>query len=156
MAHESGRIALRTLLMGSHLANRNGEAAAAAAINRHLVALTELLPKIYGKSEPCKQAVMEIGAIVDMADTRQCMACKRAMLLYAIQTENEACSYWKGGIQDGSFELACDLRSRVLPFLTPRFFKHSCQSPESYVTLALLMSEMWKGEDLANFPAVPP
>jgi hypothetical protein len=143
---------LRELIFGTALVERGMEARAAEMLNGHLLALMELLPRVYGDTAPCRQAVLEIGTVVDMPASRECIACKRAMLLYAIATEGEACDYWKRA-SDGSGELASDLRERVLPFITPRFFKHCCQAPDQYVMLALLLSEMWQGEKLGNFPA---
>ena len=151
-------LGLRTLLMGIPLGDReeDGEMNVAAGIDGHLLALVELLPKIYGDNEPCRQAVLEVGTVVDMTATRKCMACKRAMLLYALATEKEVCDHWKDRRSDGSADFAKDLNQRVLPFLTPRFFKHSCQSPDSFVTLAVMLAEMWQGEDLGNFRAALP
>jgi len=154
MAHGQ-HLGLRTLLLGTPLLGDRdeGELKVAAGIDSHLLALVELLPKIYGDSEPCRQAVLEVGTVVDMTATRKCMACKRAMLLYALATEKEVCDHWKDRRSDGSADLARDLNQRVLPFLTPRFFKHSCQSPESFVMLTAMLAEMWQGEDLGNFRA---
>ena len=153
------QMGLRALLLGTPLRDRQKEggedegAKVASGIDVHLLALVELLPKIYDDREPCRQAVLEVGAVVDMKATRKCIACKRAMLLYSIAAENDVCDHWKGRISDGSADLAIDLNRRVLPFLTPRFFKHSCQSPDSFVTLAVMLAEMWQGEDLGNFKA---
>lgn len=148
-------LGLRTLLMGSPLGGREegGEMNVASGIDSHLLGLVELLPKVYGDNEPCRQAVLEVGTVVDMTATRKCIMCKRAMLLYALATEKEVCDHWKDRRSDGSADLARDLNQRVLPFLTPRFFKHSCQSPDSFVTLAVMLAEMWQGEDLGNFRA---
>jgi|TARA_B110000967_G_scaffold144579_1_gene147979 hypothetical protein len=153
MAHGQ-YMGLRTLLLGTPLLGdrEEEELKIAASIDSHLLALVDLLPKVYGDSEACRQAVLEVGVVVDMTANRKCMACKRSMFLYALATEKEVCDHWKER-SDGSADLARDLNQRVLPFLTPRFFKHSCQSPESFVVLAAMLAEMWQGEDLGNFRA---
>tara|TARA_Y100000389_G_scaffold10139_1_gene9479 strand:+ start:6371 stop:6586 length:216 start_codon:yes stop_codon:yes gene_type:complete len=48
--------------------------------------------------------------------------------------------------------MAADLHSRVLPFVTPRFIGQSAQAPEAFLQLSLVLSEMWRGERLSNFP----
>ena len=146
------RMGLRDLVLGTSFVERGTEEDAASALNNHLLALIELLPKVYGDNDPCRQAVLEIGTVVDMPATQECIVCKRAMLLYAIATEGEASNYWSKS-KDGSEELARDLRDRVLPFITPRFLKHCCQAPDHYVRLSLLLTEMWRGENLGNFLA---
>ena len=50
-------------------------------------------------------------------------------------------------------KLAADIHARVAPFLTPRFLRHCCQAPQSFVLWAALLSQMWQGEDLGNFAA---
>ena len=146
------KMSLRELVLGTSFVKRGTEEEASSALDSHLLALIELLPQVYGDNDPCRQAVLEIGTVVDMPATRECIACKRAMLLYAIATEGEASDYWAKA-KDGSNELARDLRNRVLPFITPRFFKNCCQAPDHYVMLSLLLTEMWQGENLGNFPA---
>jgi hypothetical protein len=148
---EGDRIGLREILLGTSLGSREGEARVATEIDVHLNGLIKLIPKVYGNTEACKQAVMEVNTVVDMNN----MACKRAMLLYGIATERQMCDYWGSRQADGSAALAKDLHSRVLPFVVPRFFKHSCQTPDSFVVLSLVMSEMWQGEQLGNWPSVP-
>ena len=60
MAHGQ-HLGLRTLLLGTPLLGdrEDGEMNVAAGIDGHLLALVELLPKIYGDSEACRQAVLE-------------------------------------------------------------------------------------------------
>lgn len=137
--------------MGSPLGNREAEGVIEAEVNKHLNGLIELIPKVYGNTEPCRQAVAEVAAMAAMQDTM----CKRAMLLYGLSKERDICEYWKSHDADGSAALAEDLHSRVLPFVVPRFFKHSCQSPDAFVIITMLLSEMWGGEKLGNWPRVP-
>lgn len=110
---------------------------------------------MYGDTDACKQAVLEVGTLIDMGSSKQCVACKRAMLLYAIATESEISGHWSESYSDGSAAMAKDLSERVLPFLVPRFFKHSCQAPEAFVVMSLVLSEMWGGEKLGNFGCSP-
>ena len=148
-----GQRGLRSLFITN--ACNESENDAASVLNSHLIALIELLPKIYGDGEPCRQAVLEIGTVVDMPCTIACLAAKRAMLLYAISSEASVSNFWKD-TQDGSYMLAKDLKTRVLPFITPRFFRHCCQAPDQYVLMSLVLTEMWQGEDLGNFKACLP
>lgn len=152
MAHGQ-QLDLRTLVMGTPLNDRSNGMHIASSIDSHLLALMELLPKIYGDNEPCRQAMLEIGAVVDMDATKTCIACKRAMLLYSIAAEKDVCDYWENSASGASADCAKDMSQRVLPFLTPRFFKHNCQAPEAFVILAVMLAEMWRGEDLGNFKA---
>lgn len=150
-----GGTALKDMVMGSPLGVEREKEAMVQSLNSHLLGLVDLLPRVYGDSDACKQAVLEVGTLIDMDDRRECIASKRAMLLYAIASEKEVAEHWAEQHSDGSAALAKDLSTRVLPFLVPRFFKNSCQSPEAFVVMALVMSEMWGGEKLGNFPLSP-
>lgn len=148
----ASQLGLRALLMGTPIGNREGELAVVEGLNSHLLGLVELLPRVYGDNEPCRQAVMEVGAVVDMDASRECVSCKRAVLLYALSNEPEVRAHWDSHEEDDSAALASDLSTRVLPFLVPRFLRENCQVPEAFVTLALVMAEMWAGERLGNWP----
>lgn len=144
---------LREMLMGKPLWSAEDDASVACALDSHLLGVLELLPKVYGTDEPCRQAALELGAVVDMDGTRrECLACKRAALLFAMHAEAEVAGHWRGRRSDGSAALARDLSARVLPFVVPRFLRHSCQAPEAFVTLVLVLAEMWEGEQLGNWP----
>ena len=142
---------LRSLLMGTPLGQREGEGRIEKEVDRHLKGMIELMPHVYGNTEPCRQAVMEVNAVVKMHD----IMCKRAMLLYGMSKEREMCDHWRSRDADGSAALANDLHSRVLPFVVPRFFKHSCQCPDAFVVMTMVMTEMWEGESLGNWPRAP-
>ena len=139
---------LRDLLLGSHFGQREEDNSLEQEINKHLRGLIQLMPRVYGNTEPCKQAIREVKSVVDMRD----MTCKRAMLLYGLSKERELCDYWRGS---ESATLADDLHNRVLPFVTPRFLKHCCQCPDAFVVICMVMAEMWKGEQLGNWPRAP-
>jgi len=144
-------IGLRRLLLGTPLGSREGEQEIKEELNEHIKGMIELVPKVYGNSDPCKQAVLEMKHVVSMDS----VACKRAMLLYGMAVEKEVCDHWKEHQADGSSALADDLQSRVLPFVIPRFFKHSCQCPDALVILTMVLADMWGGEQLGNWPNVP-
>ena len=146
---------LRELLMGGCLSTKTDCDRLSESLNGHLLGLIDLLPRVYGDTDACRQAVLEVGTLVDMGMSKRCIACKRAMLLYAIATESEISSHWSGSRSDGSSAMAKDLSERVMPFLVPRFFKHSCQAPEAFVVMSLILSEMWRGERLGNFSCSP-
>lgn len=148
---------LRDMLLGPPLSDARPRAeTVAAALDGHLLGLLELLPQVYGDGEACRQAVLEMGAVVDMdGSQRECVACKRAALLYALHTEAAVRDHWKERHGDGSAAFAHDLATRVLPFVVPRFLRHGCQAPEAFVLLTLVLSEMWEGERLGNWPLEP-
>lgn len=147
-------LGLRDMLLGPPLSDvRPGAARVAAALDSHLLGLVELLPAVYGDNEACRQAELEMGAVVDMdGSKRECLACKRAALLYALHTEAAVRDHWKESRADGSAAFAHDLATRVLPFVVPRFLRHGCQAPEAFVLLTLVLAEMWEGERLGNWP----
>ena len=144
-----GTMGLRQLLMGAPFGDVEEEKRVASELNMHLEAMTELLPRLYGDTEACKQAVLEIRSVVAM----ESVLCKRAMFLFGLGTEREMCDHWRGRQADGSAALAQDLSSRVLPFVMPRFLKHSCQRPDALLQAALMLADMWSGESLGNWPA---
>tara|TARA_B100001109_G_scaffold66317_2_gene54084 strand:+ start:1181 stop:1687 length:507 start_codon:yes stop_codon:yes gene_type:complete len=141
-------VPLRRLLLGSDLASRDAPEQARADLDSYLAAVADLLPGVYGNTEPTRQAQLEIDSLIAMGSSKECLACKRAMLLYAIFAEPGLAKNWQGA----DAEMAADLHSRVLPFLTPRFLGQSAQAPEAFLHLSLVLSEMWRGERLANFP----
>jgi len=147
---QMGDIKLKELLLGTPLGNREGTEQITDELDQHLIAISELIPSVYGNSSSCKHAVMELRRVVDSDNIDG----KRALLLYSLFAEPEICQYWKN-YEDGSAELATDLRTRVLPFVVPRFFQHTCQSPDAFVTLTMVLAEMWQGEKLGNWPFSP-
>ncbi len=148
---EAGSMGLRNMLLGPPLDEERPPVS--AALDSHLLGMLELLPKVYGDDEECKQAVLEVGAVVDMDGAkRECVACKRAALLYGLHHERALRHHWEGQHADGSAAMARDLATRVLPFVVPRFVRHGCQTPEVFVLLTLVLSEMWEGEQLGNWP----
>ena len=102
-----------------------------------------------GVSGACRHAVMELRAVREMPGTPHGLVCKRAMLIFAMGREPEVAAYWTGA----DSQLATDIHARVGPFLTPRFLRHCCQAPQSFVRWAAVLSQMWKGETLGNFAA---
>ena len=71
-------------------------------------------------------------------------ACQRAALLFALAHEAELAAHY------GPY--ARDLAERVLPFVTPRFVANSCQRPDAFVQLCVVLAELWEGEPLGNWP----
>ncbi len=117
--------------------------------------LVELLPQVYGDSYACVQAVDEVRALAKEPEDPDAVVCKRAALLFALHKEKEIARYFveqekKLGSAGATF--AEDMRDRVLPFLLPRFLKNSCQTPDSMLMLAIVLHEMWQGEQLGNWP----
>lgn len=143
------KIGLRELMLGGPLYAEGGEDRIKEELNRHLRGLLELMPRVYGKSDAAKQALMEVKRVVDMDN----IACKRAMMLYGLFAEQEVSDHFRSFDKESG--LAEDLKKRVLPFVTPAFFKESCQSPETFVVLSMMLAEMWGGETLGNWPSAP-
>ena len=136
-------------MLGSPLQSKEGEEEIKEELNRHLRGLLDLIPRVYGNSDAVKQALMEVKRVVEMDN----IACKRAMMLYGLFAEQEIFDHFRSSEKDSG--LAEDLKKRVLPFVTPAFFKESCQSPETFVVLSMMLVEMWGGETLGNWPSVP-
>lgn len=157
MVHtDSQRTGLRSLLMGPPLTQRGsddqeGDPASAAKLDEVLGAVKGLLPQVYGKGIATDQASMELQRVVAMPATYEGLACKRASVLFAMQREKEVAAHFAA--EDPTY--AGDMRDRVLPFSTPRFVRHSFQCPDAYVVLAAVLSEMWAGERLGNWPLLP-
>ena len=117
-------------------------------LNAHLKALQRLLPSVYGQTAACKDSIRLMQLVIDMPGGSTATMCKRALLLYAIRCEQDACTYWTQ-YTDGSAELANDLATRVLPFLIPRFLQSNGKDALSFVLLASVLTEMWQGEVLS-------
>ena len=118
-------------------------------LTRHLDGLPDVLEETFGASnEATQEAVQDLRKLADLPPSHDGVCCKRAALLFALRREPEVQEHFRR--RDP--ELANDLIDRVLPFIDPEFMRHSCQSPSSYVTLAIVLSQMFKGEKLGNWP----
>ena len=143
-------MALRKLLLGPALSERwAGEEETRTtidALDAELRAVLALLPQVYGgNTEPCLQAMLEFKRILALPRDADGIVCRRAALLFALAREPELAARFGD-------EFARDLHERVLPFVLPRFLRNSCQAPDSFVAGALVLSEMWAGERLGNWP----
>jgi hypothetical protein len=157
------RVGLRPLLMGQSLLERDGDPTL-TTLDSHIEALADLLPKVYGSSEPAQQAEMEVRKLVQLSSDRDGVICKRAALLFALLREKEPVRYFAD--QESALlpldsprpsepTFAEDMRERVLPFIVPRYLRNSCQAPDAFVTLACVLAELWPGEPLGNWPLPP-
>ena len=152
------RVGLRPLLVGPPLTERDaGADATARSLESHMLGLAELLPKVYGDTPACAQAVAEVEALGGMVPGPDEVVCKRAALLFAVLQEKEVGKYF--ALQERRVErcaggptFAEDMRERVLPFLMPQFLRNSCQTPDAMVAMAMVLNEMWAGERLGNWP----
>lgn len=159
------RVGLRPLLMGQSLLERDADPTL-TTLDSHIEALADLLPKVYGDSEPAQQAEMEVRNLVKLSSDRNGVICKRAALLFALLREREPVRYFAeqegalrtpaaAGTDASSPTFAEDMRERVLPFIVPRYIRNSCQAPDAFVTLACVLAELWPGEPLGNWPLPP-
>jgi len=141
---------LRELLMGAPISARSNDDVTDnnnIQLNVWMRAIEELLPQLYGESEPTNQAVMEFQRFAALGGTHDGVLCKRAALLFALLHEKEV-----GAAMGEEDACARDMRERVLPFTCPHFLRHSAQSPDTFVVLSLVLHEMWAGEQLGNWP----
>lgn len=150
------RAGLRPLLLGPPLAERQDDKTL-TALDSHLEGVAQLLPQVYGNTEASKQAQMEFKRFLAMPTDHDGVLCKRAALLFALRQEKELGAFFSAqerAVQGPSNEptFAEDMRNRVLPFIFPRYVRNSCQTPDSFVVLACILSEMWTGERLGNWP----
>jgi hypothetical protein len=140
-------VGLRALLLGAPLSARNADAdgAPAQALSAGVEGARALLRRVYGDGEEAAQADFELRAVCAMdGATPAGAACQRAALLFALAHEAELAAHY------GPY--ARDLAERVLPFVTPRFVANSCQRPDAYVQLSVVLAELWAGEPLGNWP----
>ena len=135
---------LRELLMGPPLSARDADDTN-EQLNAWMRALEGLLPQLYGTGEPAMQARMEFERLAKLEGSHDELFCKRAALLFALLHEKEVAHTMGDAVAE-------DMRARVLPFTCPRFLRHSCQAPDTFVVLSLILSEMWAGERLGNWP----
>lgn len=145
-------VGLRALLLGAPLSARNADGdgapadrALAEALRAGVEGTRALLRRVYGDGEEAAQADLELRAVCAMdGATPAGAACQRAALLFALAHEAELAAHY------GPY--ARDLAERVLPFVTPRFVANSCQRPDAYVQLSVVLAELWAGEPLGNWP----
>ena len=144
------------MLMGPPISDRATDRTV-TALESHIKGIKALLPKVYGASEECRQAQMEFQSILSFPANRDGAWCRRAALLFALSREKELADYFADQerklLGDGRPTYAEDMRDRVLPFVLPRYLRHSCQAPDTFVVLSLVLAEMWEGEVLGNWPA---
>ena len=150
------RVGLRPLLLGPPLTERDDDPTL-TTLDSHLEAVLDVLPKVYGESDACKQAQMEFKKYLTMDPDHDGVLCKRAALLFSLGQEKELGAFFaeqERQVQgeDGKPTFAEDMKSRVLPFILPRFLRNSCQTPDTFVVLACVLNEMWAGERLGNWP----
>ena len=144
---------LRSAIMGTPLTGRPASSmrreAPTQQLESHLRGVVALLPYNYGDCAAVRQACTELERLIALPDSRaSTLACKRAALLFALHSEPQLKKFFA----DDPF--ARDLCERVLPFLIPRFLKHSGQSPQAFVGACLVLADMWEGERLGNWPRV--
>jgi len=155
---DAQHLGLRHLILGAPLSDREHDHTV-ASVRAHLEGVRELLPRVYGTTPASTQAVAELKHIANLEEGAAELACMRAALLFAMHRELEVKRHFIEQETDADeAAFARDMSNRVLPFLVPRFFKHSCQAPEAFVTACLVMNEMWVGEQLGNWPrtTMPP
>ena len=152
-------VGLRRLLMGLPLCQRSAAADALERkdLDRHLAAVAALMPELYGDSEACRQAKMELDLVVEL-EGEESLECKRAALLFTLAREKELGLHFaraaKAVGSEDDLRLVEDLRARVLPLTFPRFLRNLCQTPDSLVVLSCVLSEMWAGETIGNYGPV--
>lgn len=118
-------------------------------LTRHVLGIQKVMAQTYGtECEATREAGNEIGMVASKSPSEEGILCKRALLLFALHREPELMRYFKSTEQ----RLTEDLVERVLPFIDPPFLSNSCQAPESYVFLSVILSEMFAGEKLGNWP----
>ena len=149
MDKESGSVGLRELLLGAPLSARTADGGGdptLPALGDHVEGVRALVARVYGGGEEAAQADLELrGVLARGAAGPERAACHRAALLFALAHEAEVAAHY------GPY--ARDLAERVLPFVTPRFVANSCQRPDAFVQLCVVLAELWGGEPLGNWPS---
>lgn len=141
---------LRTLLLGPPLnCRRPCIDEVDSMLTEHLDGVPDVMRRTYGDdTEATREAIKDVQRISALRPSREGICCKRAALLFAMKREPEVQKHFL----DRDPDLAFDLMDRVLPLLDPCFVKHSCQCPESYVCLAVVLTQMFAGERVGNWP----
>ncbi len=153
-----GRVGLRPLLLGPPLTEREPEHVdhTLKGLDSHVGGIAPLMRQVYGDSAAAKQAAAEVDGIATLPHGASEATCKRAALLFALSREPELLRHFAAQehvVHAGDApSFSEDMARRVLPFVTPRFLRHSCQAPHAYVFACVVMSEMWRGERLGNWP----
>lgn len=137
---------MRELMLGPPLNAREDTDLTLLQLNQRVAEIPQMLRDGPGERQATEQAAREIDYIAALPNGSAEAMCKRAMLLFALRTEEAMQAQFDGD------PMATDLVERVLPFLTPPFLRHSCQQPDHFVLGCVIMSEMWRGERLGNWP----
>ena len=152
------RVGLRPLLLGAPLCDREVDHTL-NALSSHVAGMCPLVEQVYGETQVAKQAAAELALVAELPAGKDETTCKRAAMLYGLSKEPELLRFFsqqERAVHSGDEpSFAEDMATRVLPFVTPRFLRHSCQNPDAYVMMCLVLSEMWRGERLGNWPSVP-
>jgi hypothetical protein len=136
---------LRELLLGAPLLTGRARDAsrAGATLDRTLEELALLMESAYGDAPTRCFATRCVREVARADHGPRAVACKRALLLFALHEEPELQAYF-------NTPFAKDLCQRVLPFVVPRFLQTQCQFPHEFVQLCMMLSEMWQGEPLGT------
>ena len=125
-------------------------------LTRYLNGIPEVLKQTYGENtEATREAIKDCTSIANMECSAEGVICKRAALLFALRREPELREYFRkldSAGSPGSPGFTVDLTDRVLPFVDPEFMRHSCQVPEAYVFTTVILSQLFEGERLGNWP----
>ena len=149
------RVGLRPLLLGAPLSDRDVDHTL-RGLESHVSGMCGLVEQVYGTTPAAKGAAAELNSIARLPIGKHEATCKRAAVLFGLSKEPELLRYFSGqeravhSSDEPSY--AEDMATRVLPFVAPRFLRHSCQSPDAFVLACVVLGEMWKGEKLGNWP----
>lgn len=148
-------VGLRAMLVGTPLLDARG-VYAREALDVHLDTVATFLKNSYPIDDiDMETALREVASVRAMnSQTKAGLACKRALLLFAMYMESEVAEHFvtRGGA-DG--RLATDLRARVLPKLVPTYVANMCQQPDVFVRMVSVMHEMWPLEAFGSQAAQP-
>jgi hypothetical protein len=149
------RVGLRPLLLGAPLSDREVDHTL-KGLESHVGGMCGLVEQVYGTTPAARQAAAELNSIAQLPTGEHEVTCKRATVLFGLSKEPELLRYFSGqerAVHSGDEpSFTEDMVHRVLPFVAPRFLRHSCQSPDSFVLACVVLGEMWRGEKLGNWP----
>ena len=138
---------LREMLMGNALNDERNSDLVFNALDEVILRVADFIQVVYGDDEAAENAKHEYAKITRMERNMVGLWSRRAAVLFALSRDAEVADH----LNDDD-NTAVDLRDRVLPLITPLFVRHLCQRPDHYVVSALVLSEMWRGERLGNYP----
>lgn len=139
---------LRGLLLGPPLNCRNRATMLhhTSQLNAHIEGICKMLFNIYGDTVAMKGTCVDIRNILQHNDSVKQIICERAALIFTLHMEPEISAYFTQRDGGKGKRFTRRLKTRVLPLIVSQYSRNMYQSPDLFVLMACVMTEMWGGE----------